>query len=133
MEKLETFGTLGGRILLASVFLLSGLSKIGSYAAIQGYMEAFGLPGVLLAPTILFEVGAGLALIAGWQTRIVALLLGGFSILTALVFHSDFADPNQITHFLKNLSITGGLIMLALHGAGGLSVDSRLRSRRALV
>ena len=114
------------------MFLLSGLSKIGSYAAIQGYMEAFGLPGALLAPTILFEVAAGVALIAGWRTRTVALLLGGFSILTALVFHSDFADPNQITHFLKNLSITGGLIMLALHGAGGLSVDSRLRTQRAL-
>jgi putative oxidoreductase len=131
MEKLETYGTLAGRSLLASVFVLSGLSKIGSYAAIHGYMEAFGLPGVLLAPTILFEIGAGLALIAGWQTRIVALLLGGFSILTALVFHRDFADPDQITHFLKNLSIAGGLIVLALHGAGGLSADGRLQSRRA--
>ena len=131
MEKLETYGMFGGRTLLASVFLLSGLSKIGSYAAIQGYMEAYGVPGALLAPTILFEIGAGLALIGGWQTRIVAVLMAGFSIVTALVFHSDFADPNQITNFLKNLSISGGLVVLALHGAGGLSVDGRIRLRRA--
>ncbi|MCF6329725.1 MAG: DoxX family protein [Henriciella sp.] len=129
MEKVESYTPLVARVLLAGVFILSGLNKIGSYSGVQGYMVAFGVPGFLLAPTIAFEVIAGLALIAGWQVRISAVLLAGFSVLSALIFHADFADSNQFSHLLKNFSIAGGMLMLALHGAGPVSLDARRLGR----
>jgi putative oxidoreductase len=89
-------------------------------------MEAFGLPGILLAPTILFEVGAGLALLVGFKTRYVALLLAGFAIVSAVIFHSDFGDQIQQILFLKNVSIAGGFLLLAKIGAPGFSVDQFL-------
>lgn len=95
----------------------------------RGYMEAMGVPGTLLWPTILFEVGASLLIIVGYKTRIVALLLAGFSFVTGLVFHSAFADQIQIIMFLKNLSMAGGFTLLACVGAGAFSLDAR--SRRA--
>jgi len=125
MEKLDDYGTLVARVLLAALFLLAALNKIGGFSGVQGFMDANGVPGVLLAPTIAFEIAAAVALIVGWQTRITALLLAGFSVLSALIFHADFADNNQYLIFLRNLSIAGGMIMLALHGAGKISFDAR--------
>ncbi len=80
------------RAAMSAIFILSGIGKINVFAGTQGYMEAYGLPGGFLAPTIAFEIGAGLFLLAGFQTRIVALLLAGFSLVAALVFHRNFAD-----------------------------------------
>jgi putative oxidoreductase len=115
---------------MSAIFILSGASKIGGFAATQGYMEAFGLPGVLLAPTIAFEIGAGAALLLGLGTRFAALLLAGFSLVTALVFHRDFADQIQQIMFLKNVAIAGGLLLFAKTGAPGLSLDA-FRAQRA--
>lgn len=123
MQKYDTYLSVAGRTLLALVFVLSGLSKIGTYTATQGYMQAYGLPPFLLTPTIIFEIAAGLAIIVGYQTRIVAFLLAGFTVVTALVFHTDFADQVQTIMFLKNISIAGGLLLLVRHGAGALSLD----------
>ncbi len=119
---------LSGRILLSVMFVLSGFSKIGGYAGTQAYMESQGVPGILLPLVILLEIVAPILLIIGWQTRIAALGLAGFSLLTALLFHMHFSDQIQMIMFMKNITIAGGLILLAAHGAGGLSLDYRRAS-----
>lgn len=120
------------RILMASIFLLSGFGKIGNFAATQSYMQAVGLPGFLLAPTIAFEMGTGLLLIIGLGTRHVAFLLAGFCVVTAFFFHRDFGDQVQQIMFLKNLVMAGGFLLLAKYGAPSLSVDRLVTDRRRL-
>jgi len=124
-SRLENLSELAGRILLASLFLLSGLGKLGAYSATTAYMTAAGAPGVLLPAVIATEVVGGLAIILGWKTRVAAILLAGFSLLAAMTFHRNFADQNQMIHFLKDVSIAGGFLLLAARGAGRLSLDQR--------
>lgn len=116
---------LGGRILLAALFLVSGLGKIPGYAATAGYMAAVGVPSQLLPAVIALEVLGALAIIVGWRTRITALLLAGYTLLAAVLFHSNFADQMQMINFFKNLSIAGGFLLLVVHGAGPWSLDGR--------
>jgi putative oxidoreductase len=120
---LENFTELAGRVLLASLFLLSGLSKLGAYTATAGYMSAFGVPSALLPAVIATEVLGAIAIILGWQTRAAAGLLAVFSVLTAITFHTNFGDQIQMIMFLKNVSIAGGFLLLVANGAGPLSVD----------
>jgi len=115
-----------GRVLLASLFLLSGLTKLGAYSATAAYMASAGVPGALLPVVIATEVVGALAVILGWKTRIAATLLAGFSLLAAFTFHNNFADQIQMIMFLKNVSITGGFLLLTANGAGPLSIDRRL-------
>jgi putative oxidoreductase len=121
----QNLAELGGRALLAGLFLLSGLGKIGAYSATAGYMASVGVPGALLPLVIAIEVLGAAAIIAGWQTRIVAFLLAGFSLLSAALFHNDFANQIQMIMFLKNVSIAGGFLLLVAHGAGPISLDRR--------
>ena len=114
-----------GRNFLAVLFLLSGVGKIGAYAATAAYMSSVGVPGVLLPVVIATEVLGALAIILGWHTRIAAFLLAGYSLLAALIFHANFADQIQMIMFLKNVSIAGGLLLLVGNGAGALSLDRR--------
>ena len=114
-----------GRTFLAVLFLLSGVGKIGAYAATAAYMSSVGVPGVLLPVVIATEVLGALAIILGWHTRIAAFLLAGYSLLAALIFHANFADQIQMIMFLKNVSIAGGLLLLVGNGAGALSLDRR--------
>lgn len=114
-----------GRLLMALIFILGGVSKLGALAGTAAYMQSMGVPGVLALPAALFELGGGLAILVGWQTRIVALLLAGFSILTAAIFHSDFADQMMTIMFMKNLAMAGGFLTLYVHGAGAMSLDAR--------
>ena len=118
-----------GRILLAAMFLISGLGKIASYAATVGYMASVGVPSALLPLVIATEIGGAICIILGWQTRITAFLLCGFALLTAFVFHRNFADQIQTVMFLKNVSIAGGFLLLVANGAGPLSLDRRLAGR----
>ena len=114
------------RILLAQIFLIAGFGKLGAgYAGTQGYMEAMGVPGILLPLVILMEIGGGLALIVGFCTRWVALSLAAFCIVAALIFHHTFADQMQMIMFMKNFAMAGGLLMVYVHGAGGFSVDAK--------
>jgi putative oxidoreductase len=122
---LESFAELAGRLLLASVFLLAGLSKLSAYGATAAYMASAGVPGGLLPAVIALEVLGSLAVILGWKTRVAAVLLAGFSILTAFLFHNNFADQTQMIMFLKNISIAGGFLLLVANGAGQLSLDRR--------
>lgn len=119
------FFELGGRILLASLFLLSGLTKISGYAATSAYMSAMGVSPALLPVVIATEVLGSLAVIAGWHTRIAAFLLAGFTLIAAGIFHNNFGDQIQTIMFLKDLAITGAFLMLVANGAGPLSVDHR--------
>jgi len=116
--------TLIGRILLAHIFVLAGLNKVGAgYAGTQGYMEAMGIPGMLLPLVILLELGGGLALVAGYKTRLVSWGLAVFTIVAALIFHNKLSDQLQMIMFMKNFAIAGGLLLLAEHGAGFYSLD----------
>jgi putative oxidoreductase len=126
MNTVQKVSELAGRILLSALFLISGLGKLGAYAGTAGYMSSAGLPGALLPVVIAVEVLGALALIVGWQTRVAALALAGFSLLAALIFHTHFADQIQTIMFLKNVSIAGGLLLLVANGAGPLSLDRRL-------
>jgi putative oxidoreductase len=128
MTPSTSFAPAFGRLLLAILFLLSGISKIAAPGAIIGYIGAVGLPApqFAYAVALVVEIGGGLLLVAGFQTRIVALVLAVFTVVAALAFHHDFADQNQMIHFLKNIAITGGLIQVASFGAGGFSLDAWL-------
>ncbi|MBL8261241.1 MAG: DoxX family protein [Xanthomonadaceae bacterium] len=123
--------TLLGRAALASIFVLSGAGKLAAYAGTQQYMESVGVPGALLPLVILAELGGGLALVAGLLTRVSATGLALFSVVAAGLFHADFADQNQMIHFLKNIAMAGGLLVLAAHGAGRYSVDALITRRSA--
>ena len=125
MNKLNPVFSLAGRVMIALIFVLAGLSKISAIESTQGYMEAMGLPGILIYPTILFEVGAGLAIIAGFQTRYVALAVAGFSLLSAFIFHNQLGEQTQFILFMKNVAMAGGFLLLARYGAGELSIDNR--------
>ncbi len=119
-----------GRSLLSLLFLLSGVGKVGAYAGTAAYMSSLGVPSILLPIVIATEVLGALAIILGWQTRVTALLLAGFSLVTALVFHSNFGDQIEMIMFLKNVSIAGGFLLLVANGAGPLSLDRRLAKWR---
>jgi len=116
-----------GRILMAAIFVMSGIGKIANPAATIGYISAMGLPfpELGLAAAIAIEVVGGLLLVAGFYTRPVALALAAFSIVTGLIFHSAIADQNQMIHLMKNFAMAGGLLQIAAFGAGSLSLDAR--------
>lgn len=120
-----------GRLLLAALFLISGLSKLGAAAATTGYIASAGLPlpSVVYAITLLVEIGGGLLLLIGFQAKPVAVVLALFSVGAAILFHNNFADQNQAIHFVKNLAIAGGLLQVAVAGAGRLSFDARRQQK----
>lgn len=122
-----------GRILIAALFLMSGIGKIAAPAATLGYINSVGLPAPLLAylGSTLAEVGGGLLLILGFRVRPVATGMAIFTMITAFVFHTNFADQNTMVHFLKNVAITGGLLQVAAFGAGSFSLDARRERREA--
>ena len=115
-----------GRLLIGVPFAMSGLSKLAAYGATTAMIGAVGLsvPPLAFAVAVAVELGGGLLLIAGFQTRIVAIALALFSLATALSFHSNFADQNQMIHFLKNVMMAGGLLQIVAFGAGSLSIDN---------
>jgi putative oxidoreductase len=124
-ETMNAYVHLLGRILLALIFIVSGVGKISDVAGTAGYIESAGLPGILVWPTIALEVLGGIAIVIGFQTRIAAFALALFTLVAAVLFHTNFADPMQSIMFMKNLSMAGGLLLLAASGATALSVDKR--------
>lgn len=120
---LAAAGLTVGRVLLAAIFILEGWSKIRGYQAAAGYMDHFGVPSVLLPAAIALELGGGLLIAVGWQARIAAAALAVFCVATAVIFHNQLSNSNQLLHFEKDLAIAGGLLVLAVAGAGRWSLD----------
>jgi putative oxidoreductase len=124
-----------GRLLIGLPFAMSGFSKLAAYGATTQMIGAVGLPvpPLAFAVAVAVELGGGLLLIAGFQTRLVAIALALFAFATAVSFHSNFADQNQMIHFLKNIMIAGGLLQIVGFGAGAISLDNRLAKGREAV
>jgi putative oxidoreductase len=120
-----------GRVLLSVIFLLSGFQKLAGFGGTVGYMGSAGLPFPELAAVvaILVECVGGILLVIGYQTRLVGLVLALWCVATALVAHTQFADQNQMVHFLKNIAMAGGFLQLVAFGAGAWSLDARRRTR----
>jgi putative oxidoreductase len=116
-----------GRILIATIFIMGGIGKLAAPGATQGYIAAMGLPAPLLAyiVALAIELGGGVLLLVGYRTKIVAAVLAGFCVVTALVFHHALGDQNQMIHFLKNLAMAGGLLQIVAFGPGRIGWDSR--------
>lgn len=125
-------GLLVARLLLSFIFILSGFGKLGDIAGNMAYVESGGLPGFFLYPAIALEIGAGIAVLVGWQTALAALALAAFTILAGILYHyipaqslDGFEAMMQIISFNKNLAIAGGLTALAVAGPGAWSVEAR--------
>jgi putative oxidoreductase len=130
MNALNRYGPLAGRILIALIFVLSGFGKITGFEGTVGYIASKGLPLPQLAAigAIIVELGGGILLIIGWKARWAAAAMLVFTALAALFFHNFWAMPpdqaqNQMIHFMKNISMVGGLLFVVIHGSGALSVD----------
>lgn len=129
MKKLDDVGILVARILMPILFITAGWGKIHAYAGTQQYMEAMGVPGALLPLTILLEFGGGLAILFGFLTRTTAIITAIFSVLTAVLFHSNFAEGVNSLMFMKNLTMAGGFLLLAITGPGAFSIDRALNKK----
>ena len=132
LDTLRSPLALVGRFLLALMFVLAGFSKIAGFAGTVGYIASKGLPAaqVLAVLTVVLEIGGGLALMAGFHARWAALLLALFTLLASVIFHNFWAMPAeqqmmQQLMFMKNLSVVGGLLLVAALGAGPASLDAR--------
>lgn len=125
MQAVNPYLSLTGRIFIAAIFIITGFGKITGYEGTAAYMEAMGVPGALLPLVIALEIVGGLAIVVGWRTRIAAFLLAGFCLLSALIFHLDFADQSQFLSFWKNVGLAGGFLFLVVNGPGGLALDNR--------
>ena len=113
------------RISISILFLLNGIFKINNYEGTVGWMESFGLPGILIFPAIILEIVGPILIIIGYQTRIAATSLSLFCIATAIIFHNDFSDQMQLTAFLKNIALAGGFLFLVVNGAKGYCLDKK--------
>ena len=123
MEKVTN---LAARALVGIIFLMAGFNKIGGYEGTQGYMEAMGVPGMLLPLVILLEIGGGISLIVGWKVRYSAYALAAFTLIAGFLFHSNFADQMQSIMFMKNIAIIGGLLAIAgLPVSNSISLDNK--------
>lgn len=118
-----------GRILLAIIFLVSGATKLMAVPATEAMIVAAGLPSGLAIPTGLFELIAGICLVLGLMTRLASLLLAGFTLIAAMIFHNQFTDPMQSAMFLKDVAIAGGLLLVFAHSQIWYGWD-HLRRRR---
>ena len=114
-----------GRVFISSVFLLSGYNKIFNFEATVSWMEGFGVPGLLLWPAIILEILLPVFIIIGYQTKISAVTLALFSVITAIIFHTDFDNQMQIIALLKNLGLAGGFMFIAIHGTKDWSLKKK--------
>lgn len=121
-----------GRILMSSLFLMSGIGKLADPVGTQAYIASKALPWPEAAYVIaiVIELGFGTALVLGYRTRIVAAVMAIFTLATGLTFHDNFADPKQLISFMKNIAITGGFLQVIVWGAGSLSLDAFIAANR---
>ena len=119
------------RIFMAAVFLTFGVGKILHWARMQEYMEAHGVPGSLISLAIVVQIGFGLLVVLGYQTRFAALMLAGFCIIATSLFHTQFSVTGELSHFTKDFAIAGGFLFMIAYGPGPLSLDARFASTKA--
>tara|TARA_B100001564_G_scaffold341707_1_gene336692 strand:+ start:752 stop:1138 length:387 start_codon:yes stop_codon:yes gene_type:complete len=112
-----------GRILISALFLISASNKILNLQGSMGWMEGFGVPGILIFPAIAIEIILPILVIVGYQARIAAGILAIFCLMTAFIFHSDFGDQSQFISFLKNIGLAGGFLFIVANGTKDWSVD----------
>jgi putative oxidoreductase len=127
-ETGESSVLLVARFLLGSLFLWSGIGQVQGYDETAIFLTRHGVIGGLLPVAIFIELAGAVLIIAGYRTRWVCLVLAGFCVVTALLFHANFADRAQMFHFLKNAAIAGGLLALYVSGPGRLSFDAMGKS-----
>lgn len=133
MNQFNPLFNTAGRVLIAAIFVISGFGKIGAYEGTQAYMDAVGVPGGLLPAVIALEIVAGVAVAVGWQARIAAFLLAGFTLIAGVLFHGDLNDQMQSILFWKNVAIAGGFLFIVANGAGPWSVDARVGRKAGAV
>ena len=114
-----------GRILISSLFLINGVFKISNYNDTVGWVESFGMPGILVVPAIILEIIGSIMIIAGFKAKFAACFLSLFCILTAIIFHNDFSDQMQFTSFLKNIALAGGFLFILVNGTKDFSIDKK--------
>ena len=119
-----------GRIFLSTIFLIEGANKIFNYEETIQYMENFSVPGYLAIPAIILEILFPLLLIIGYQTKISALIIAIFTIVVAIIFHTNFDDHMQFITFFKNIAIAGGFMIILVNGSGRFSLDYTLKSNK---
>jgi putative oxidoreductase len=133
MSSTDTFASVGdalGRVLLASLFLYEGYVKLRGYDLAVQYAAAYGVPAVLLPLAIATELGCGTLIVLGFLTRLAALALSGFCLVTAVIFHTKFSDTNQVLHFAKDVALAGAFLFVAGRGAGRFSLDAYFSRNR---
>ena len=119
-----------GRIFLSTLFLIEGINKIFNYEETILYMESFGVSEYLIIPAIILEILFPLLLIIGYQAKIAAFVIAIFTIVVAIIFHTNFDDHMQFITFFKDIAIAGGFIIIFVNGAGKFSVDYKLKSNK---
>ena len=112
-----------GRILISALFIISAYNKLFSLDGTMSWMEGYGVPGLLLYPTIALEVVLPLFVIIGYHARVSSWLLAVFCLITAFIFHNDFSDQMQLIAFLKNLGLSGGFLFIVINGTKEWAVD----------
>jgi len=129
---MNKFIPLIGRILLSAIFLMSAFGKIANFAGTQQYMSAYGMPltAFFLVCAIILEIGGGFSILLGYKAKVGAIALIVFLIPATLIFHTKFSDQVQMIMFMKNLAIMGGLLLVLGFGAGPLSLDAFLKTRK---
>jgi putative oxidoreductase len=130
LSTVEKVTELVGRFLISLIFLLSGIGKVSGFESTQTYMESVDVPGLFLVPAILVEIVGAIAVIIGWKTRPAAVALAGFCFVSAVLFHFNTGDTNEMINFMKNFAMAGGLLVIAVRGAGPWSIDGRVRILR---
>jgi len=125
MIFIQTYSRFFGRIFISLIFLMAGISKISGYADTAAYMQAMGVPSQLLPIVIFTEITGALLIILGYKTRLTAFLLAGFCLISALMFHFNFADQTQSVLFMKNMAIAGGFLFLVANGPGQWALDNK--------
>ena len=116
-----------GRLLLSAIFLINGIGKIFNYEGTIQYMENFDIPGYLIIPAITVEILFPILLILGYYTKFSALVLSLFTLVLAVIFHTDFSNQMQLMSFLKNIAIAGGFLIIFVYGPGKYSLDHKLK------
>ena len=116
-----------GRLLLSAIFLINGIGKIFNYEGTIQYMENFDVPSYLIIPAITVEILFPILLIIGYYTKFSALVLSLFTLVLAVIFHTDFSNQMQLMSFLKNIAIAGGFLIIFVYGPGKYSLDHKLK------